>query len=398
MARDVLNFEFSKDWNSPDESSSLLERNVKKSDSPESSNSGEWVTDLLENLAPVSSVLHSSEDGDYDVTRPSRNVLIRRVTNGYMSSVHIMSMLSMSFAWGYAYTIITLATLYLEYDILEAYFPVVNRNTECIITNSNTSTFFAMLILLAGITQIFNPLVGKLSDSTIPRGPWGKRKPFILAGGVLSAASLTIALVSSYYERWIIFGLTYFFFMIFVNIAYSVMMTLISDLVPISQIAQANGILICLMLSGGLFGFVSFYIIDEQKTLGESLNWMYLVDISMIVLSTIATVVNVKEQTYPTPSNECSEFDHLVEEVSPLLQIFGNARKYMLDNSWKGLLHVYIFTPGKYGDFFYVTLSGYFFYMGVVSAIAILTNTNQYFPRVFLNDFSLFLTYYTKHE
>ena len=52
-ATDHFNDEFAKDCNSPQESSSLLECNMKNYESQESSHSEGWISDLLDNLAPV---------------------------------------------------------------------------------------------------------------------------------------------------------------------------------------------------------------------------------------------------------------------------------------------------------------------------------------------------------
>lgn len=370
MNRDVLSYESVQEKKSPNENSSLLRHQLRKIESKDSINSGgDWITGLLENLPTVSSVLSSSDNGDYEVTRPSRNVLIREM-NGSMTTAYIMIMLSMSFAWGYSYILIAILTLPLECDLLEKYFSFANRNSDCITTNNNTTTYFVMLFFVAGMTQVFNPLVGKLSDNIEPHVFWGKRKPFILICGICAAASLTISMISRDYESWILFGFAHFFFMVFINIAYSIMIALISDLVPISKIAQANGILICLMFAGGLFGFVMFYVIYEEfKVLRVSLYFIYLVNIAVILLSVAATVIYVQETTHTkTPSVikcESSEFDHIDGKMSSLFNFFENARKSLSAMGWKDFFDVYVFTPEKHGDFFYVILSESLYFMGV---------------------------------
>ncbi len=119
-----------------------------------------------------------------------------------------------------------------------------------------------MDILAAPIALLTMPVVGSISDYAGSR--WGRRRPFILVGSVLAAASLAgLALAPS-------FPLLLLFFLclqLTANIARGPFAGLVPDLVPERQVGIASG-LMGLMIVAGLVG--GYLIIWSGYLLGPS--------------------------------------------------------------------------------------------------------------------------------
>lgn len=105
-----------------------------------------------------------------------------------------------------------------------------------------------MDILAAPIALLTMPVVGSISDYVGSR--WGRRRPFILVGSLLAAASLAGLAVAPSFPLLLVFFLL---LQLTANIARGPFAGLVPDLVPDRQVGIASG-LMGLMIVAGLVG------------------------------------------------------------------------------------------------------------------------------------------------
>jgi Na+/melibiose symporter-like transporter len=204
--------------------------------------------------------------------------------------------------------------------------------------DSTKSIYLCAFIALAGLTQLVCPLVGMLSDKCTLQT--GRRKPFMLFGGVIGVSSLYLQRVSAANANWHLYGYSFFTAMIGLNIIYSSMIGLIPDLVPEKQIGAANGIQAVLSVSGALFGFGYFTFVLDGETQG-------LYDVYLIIVASTILIASL-----------------CVTEPIPPLSI-GDTRRMFTPLDWGEVKSSYYLYPTEHGDFFYVTVSRTLYYMGI---------------------------------
>jgi MFS family permease len=116
------------------------------------------------------------------------------------------------------------------------------------ITNWRPIALGVMEVLAMFVAALTMPIAGSISDYTVSR--WGRRKPFVLVGALLTFGALAgVALAPSYITLVAFFVLLQFTS----NVARGPFAGLVPDLVPESQVGTASG-LMGLMLTLGLVG------------------------------------------------------------------------------------------------------------------------------------------------
>ena len=291
--------------------------------------------------------------------------------NKTYSTFRICAMIAPGFSWGFVSTTMLLLTLPLECQR-------VGGTTD----DSSSSIYLAMFIFLAGLTQLVCPLVGKLSDESEPiPNYWGRRIPFILLGSSLSIISLIGMTFSSWFESWVPYAISYVLFMIAMNVVYSSMIALIPDLIPNSQVGQANGLFALEMVLGSVFGFSFFEILidinhshyDKVGAVKLSTSEMYILYMMVLLVTSVITVAYTDEKT---SINLVQNKDSILRDtslhtgsarfrVSKLILIWKRAFEKAMTLEAKEVFGVFYLSPQRHGDFFFVTLSRTFYYMGI---------------------------------
>jgi Na+/melibiose symporter-like transporter len=156
------------------------------------------------------------------------------------------------------------------------------------------------LLTLSGLflAMLIQPLAGAVSDRSSFR--WGRRRPFILAGGILTVLLIPgIGLAGSYAGIFVVYCLL----QIASNIAQGPYQAFIPELVPPDKHGRASGVKGLLEIAGGLLMvYVSSVFIDRYINTGDPhLLWLVL-GILMIVFfgAAVATVLIVKDSGHIT--------------------------------------------------------------------------------------------------
>lgn len=153
------------------------------------------------------------------------------------------------------------------------------------------------LLILAGLflAMIVQPVAGAISDRSGIK--WGRRRPYILLGGLLVLLLLPgIGLTGSYATIFIV----YCFLQISSNIAQGPFQGLIPDLIPKERRGTASGWRGLLNLIGSvLIMRLIAPLMDKYFTDNEILGlWLTLGILALILLAVmLATVITVKEKT-----------------------------------------------------------------------------------------------------
>ena len=114
----------------------------------------------------------------------------------------------------------------------------------------NAGTGLAVINAVAVIASIFvQPTVGVISDYTITR--WGRRKPYILIGGLLDLVFLYGIATSNTFVALVAF---YFLIQVSSNFAQGPFQGYVPDLVPARQVGTASGLMGLMIVLGSIVG------------------------------------------------------------------------------------------------------------------------------------------------
>ncbi len=323
-----------------------------------------------------------------------------------MPVVHICAILSSAFSYGCIMSTLFLLTLPVE--------------CERFSSDGNSSLLLGMFAALAGLAQLVTPLVGKVSDivyhcqkqeermtttsspSSSSSQQQGGRLPYITAGSIcmvlgilgqlafrgnddtISDNSTTSTVVLILYTS------SFMMNMIGINVIYCIMIALIPDLVPKEQTGLANGTLAFQLVIGSLFGFGVYNLMNAVA-------WMYFLYIFVTVSSAICTYIiaqprehflqtqqmeknfdetftliipghdNIHHRDTSNVTNNEAKKKNLWEYLSIkgwIDELFVNPLR---ETSWKEIKDAFTIDKKAYHDFYIVTISRLFYYMGVSS-------------------------------
>lgn len=268
--------------------------------------------------------------------------------------VEIIAMLSTAFAYGCVMTTLFLITLPVECKRIQHEHPTVQKSIS-----------LAVFVAIAGITQLVTPLVGMLSDTyKPPTNDIGQRMPYLVLGAILTVVGLLGQGLCSMWSFWIRYSLAFFLHMIGLNIIYSMMITLIPDQVPESQTGLANGTLALLLVTGSLFGFSLFH-----SVLGQDILSMYGLYTCIVIGTTMLTCSYAHErdveQAHIRKGDATAGENGQPRLVAPFLLVKTMLIDPIGQLDWKALKKSYTIDTIKYHDFFIVTVSRTFYYMGI---------------------------------
>jgi Na+/melibiose symporter-like transporter len=152
------------------------------------------------------------------------------------------------------------------------------------------------LLILAGLilAMAVQPIAGAISDSS--SFSWGRRRPYILLGGLLALLFIPgLGLAGSYAAVFIIYCLL----QVSSNTAQGPYQGFIPDMVPIKKRGVASGVRSLLNIIGGvaliriIAPFMDHYFAGE----GSSWLWLALAAPAVVLLATmLATILTVKER------------------------------------------------------------------------------------------------------
>ena len=191
------------------------------------------------------------------------------------------------------------------------------------------SIILGCLLGIAGITQLSGPIAGLYSDKC--SHPFGKRRPYMVAGAAAGSVGLVLQWVGSEYTIWPLYFVAFFFSMLALNVIFSSMMGLVPDLVLPEQVGEANGIIAMLATAGALLGFGAWYVVSGNT---RSMYWFYL---GVVLVSILSTLFCAREHRIP-------EVPH---------------------PTWADIKASFYLSPTEHYDFFVVFVSRTFYYMGI---------------------------------
>ena len=332
------------------------------------------------------------------------NVTSSDKENCNLSPIQIAAILSTAFTYGCVMSTLFLLTLPIECQRIE----------------SETSAYYSYTVkkavalggfaFIAGITQLITPILGLISDNYTPPNEYvylkylGKRLPYLILGIFI----VSLGVLGQFYSSkpihrvkiipdpndeyltqtailggtWIPYSIFYTFSMIGLNMVYTVMIAFIPDYVPHSQTGLSNGTLALMMVTGSLFGFGSFHLLLEDNVMA-----MYKLYIIITIVSGLLTSVFVmgRERELHHPSwTIISKKSIFNDTQSILIGMDESVQIHKRFPSLSGLISLLLIEPlqektkndmiaaywidiSHHRDFFYVTISRFFYYMGISS-------------------------------
>jgi MFS family permease len=123
--------------------------------------------------------------------------------------------------------------------------------------------FLAVMLALAGMSQLVSPAAGYWSDRTCH---WmGRRMPYILLGNLV----LFLCMGAMFLARTYMYGYTYLLLLlvavIALNVAYTGFTGLVSDVVPSTQMDFASGVMGALTAAGAVSGLIFLGELGEER-------------------------------------------------------------------------------------------------------------------------------------
>jgi hypothetical protein len=184
---------------------------------------------------------------------------------------------------------------------------------------------------------------------------------------------------------WVQYTIFYTLQMIGINIAYTIMIAFIPDYIPHSQTGAANGTLALMVVLGSLFGFAMFHLV-----LGQRIIAMYKLYVAVAVTSGIVTYLYICERERliadiddddDHDDDDHDDDDHDDGELErheadaddkdiakmPSIHELAHALLYepIMNKTQAEILSAFWIDISQHKDFFVVTISRFFYYMGI---------------------------------
>jgi len=198
----------------------------------------------------------------------------------------------------------------------------------------------------------------------------------MLIGGVVGTVGLVMQKWASYNDiarNWHYYTIGYSIAMCSLNLVFSSMIGLIPDKIPTRQLGKANGIQAFLCVGGSLCGFAYFFFYLDERVEG-----MYNFFIAVMIITVSMTVVFIDEEDPLNLSSDRENDSHKDDENgnnSDGWNENGNNSDGWNDRNrslipaleYREIKSAYYLSPSNPAqhDFFYVTLSRGFYYMGI---------------------------------
>jgi len=180
------------------------------------------------------------------------------------------------------------------------------------IGNGRQALFLGGLAALGAVTAVIvQPLVGMLSDRTSTR--LGKRRPYILAGGVVMLAGLALL---AFTHQIALFILGLFFVVVANTMSGTAYQGLMPDRVPSAQRGAASGYMGLMTILGTVGSLaVASLLLSQGSATGSAVHRFaagavqgatvfYIVGACLVVIAAGVTLVAVRETPYPVVVRE----------------------------------------------------------------------------------------------
>jgi len=144
---------------------------------------------------------------------------------------------------------------------------ILPKLNEKFVTDENyKGTLLGVITALGMVVAIVvQPAAGALSD--INHSAWGRRRPYILVGGIMVVITLIVmATMVVYLASWWVLLVFYLLLQLFDNIVQGAYQGIIPDCVPPNRRGKASGAMGIVQIIGNVTGLaVATYFIDEKK-------------------------------------------------------------------------------------------------------------------------------------
>ncbi|CAD7928935.1 unnamed protein product [Amoebophrya sp. A25] len=200
------------------------------------------------------------------------------------------------------------------------------------------SGFLGLLLTIAGTSQVISPIVGRLSDDH--RSIFGRRRPFMVYGTILTAAGVMgLSWSSAHLFVWV-YAVALFISQVGLNVIYSAtVLGLVPDVLEeqgVNNNAAASGIIAIFQFLGNLLGMLFMMATSNMEM--QNVYPFYLV--SVLVSSGIVWIC-------------CPEESSL------------NRKRTRVDDDTAGLYKALLFDAGKDPDFFWVFVGRTVYYLSI---------------------------------
>lgn len=277
---------------------------------------------------------NQTDDCDYSIDIIGSTVSLGR----------IFAILSSAFAYG---------------GVMSTYF-LLTLPLECaVFGNGQSSIVLGIFVGAAGISQLISPIIGLISDRCTH--PLGRRRPFVILGGILSISGLLVQQGLSFHigdsrHNWYMYMAAFLVTVLGMNSMFAAMIALIPDMIPKHQIGTANGVEALLFASGSLFAFASF-----KTYLNEDVYHIYTLYLYLTLVSVVLTWLFADETPIPKELTTIM----IIRPNDLLSDSIRSLDDYVYPSIWKDIKDSFWISPNKHHDFFFVTVSRTFYYMGI---------------------------------
>jgi Na+/melibiose symporter-like transporter len=182
------------------------------------------------------------------------------------------------------------------------------------VPETQKNTYLGLMTLTGLLLAVFvQPIAGAFSDRSGSK--WGRRRPYILVGGILMILIIPgIGFAGSYAALFIVYCLL----QVAGNTAQGPFQALIPDLAPADKRGLASGVKALLETVGGAsLVYVSSLFINRYAA-GEGAGWLWLVLVildAVLLITLIAMMVLVREKPATADKQQVSIWSSLLQTV-----------------------------------------------------------------------------------
>eukprot|EP00929_Paragymnodinium_shiwhaense_P092572 TRINITY_DN52527_c0_g1_i1.p1 TRINITY_DN52527_c0_g1~~TRINITY_DN52527_c0_g1_i1.p1 ORF type:complete len:563 (+),score=105.57 TRINITY_DN52527_c0_g1_i1:61-1749(+) len=228
--------------------------------------------------------------------------------------------------------------------------------------NDHRSVMLAIMMLISGVTQVINPLVGLLSDRCM--SSWGRRRPFMVLGGCVGILGVAVQDFASMNHWPYLYMVSFTFSMLALNTVFTAVVGIMPDMVPTEQTGVASGISALHTVAGSNLGLVVYDNLSGSTE--ERLHGMYVFFTTSIALSLAITVLACDEKVLMAPPTDCAGEDENDKESRNSRGLCGEKHRCLsIPIQGRDLIDSYYIDPRQHTDFAIVFWSRTFYYTGV---------------------------------
>lgn len=236
------------------------------------------------------------------------------------------------------------------------------------IDNEARSVVLATLMFIAGVTQLISPMVGLISDRCLCS--WGRRRPFIVFGGLLGAMGIVVQAYASARRIPALYFAAYCVSMLALTTAYTAVVAVMPDLIPPEQSGTASGVAALHTLAGANMGFVVYYAVPGS--IDDRLFAIYMSFVVITLLCVLFTACSCREfpitgsrPPEPTKEDDAESIDREKDQLTrPGVVAASSNRCLSMELRARDVLDSYYIDPRKHPDFSLVFWSRTFYYLG----------------------------------